>query len=304
MGNKLRYLWESEVRPLPKIGPPSPDRGKKKKPSNNKSEPKPDIPLVSPSFVIPKDRKYQMAVIRLNSSDWIFSQSTAIASCAVRDGYVIPESSIKYINANHNAWPNEKMAKYYRSFIGAQHYYNHIQDPHLSYGFVLDAKLRDVNDVHYVDLMVATSIRDTPNERVLQRVVKDELKTMSMGCMSPSVVCSRCGHVSDGDHDCEHLRYQLGNKFLLEDGTTSQVAAIVNDKNMDDKEEPIEFFEISWVDDNAFKGAVAGYRIDGMPRDREIYATIPYTALTRENPMHNGVSCWMRKGYVDLVETK
>ena len=86
-----------------------------------------------------------------NLHDFIFTHNTIVASVQhdKHDNHTITEASVPTINANENAWTNEVLGpptNIYRSFVGAENFYEHVQDFRLSKGKVLDAVLRSVKN--------------------------------------------------------------------------------------------------------------------------------------------------------------
>lgn len=305
-------------KPLPVQGPPRPDRNMevKQRPSTPMSKSKTVKVPQPPSPVLRRERASAQEqpessgyrTIKLKSDEWLFSQVTAIASCHIVDGYKITPTTAKFVNNNHNAWSNENMQKYYQTFIGAHNFYNHKQEAKFSYGFVCDAAIRPVvldketnETVFYVDLLVATNAKEPPNPAVISRMKLDKLTTWSMGCISTSLQCSRCGMLSENpEDDCNHMKYELGRKYITPLGTMEKTAAIVVDKKDDGSPGTIEFVDISVVDDPAFKGSVSGYKLE-FPPNQDIYFRIPMGAWERKGENKNGVLHWHKKGYVEVV---
>jgi len=124
-----------------------------------------------------------------NLNDYIFTHNTIVASVChdEMDNHTITEASVPTINANQNAWTNEVLGpptNIYRSFVGAENFYEHVQDFRLSKGKVLDAVLRSVKNqggekVWYCDILVATNRK---HRDLVARIAKKELDTLSMGC--------------------------------------------------------------------------------------------------------------------------
>ena len=246
-------------------------------------------------------------VIKLKSDDWLFTQLIAVSSCHIVDGFRIPSHMTQFVNHNHNAWSNDNLMKYYKTFIGAHNYYNHQQDARKSFGFVCDASIRRIempeqhDFVYYTDLLVATSRVSPYDPSVVQRMDEGRVNTWSVGCVSTSLQCSRCGHVSeDPKNDCQHMQWELGRKFLSPLGDISVTAAIVVPFFADGRDGKVEFTEMSMVDDPAFPGAVSCFRID-IPPASDMFFRIPNVAWDRKNPNANGVIHWHKKGLVEVV---
>jgi len=86
-----------------------------------------------------------------NLHDYIFTHNTIVASVChdPKDNHTITPGSVPSINANQNAWLNEVLGpptNIYKTFVGAENFYEHVQDFRLSKGKVLDAVLRKVKN--------------------------------------------------------------------------------------------------------------------------------------------------------------
>lgn len=301
---------------LPKLKAPIPQvKGKPKAPDIDISEPLPDQTLVAKTVVSqasvvrfgskPADKEY--VIVELDTKDWVFHQTSAVASCQMEDGYYIPQNMTKYVNSNSNSFLNEHLEKYYNSFIGAHNFYEHIQDPKKSYGFLGGAVLRpitldDGSKVNYVDVLVCTNKNIVPNKSVVNRVDKGELKTLSMGCFSTGYRCSKCGttYVENKDK-CVCIRKSLGRNYLSPKGELSVVSAIVYPYT--DNEETgagINFVELSWVEDPAFVGATSSYKINFDQNDK-VYLKIP-TASYNRNDGFDAVKYWLSLGQLRVIK--
>ena len=210
-----------------------------------------------------------------NLNDYIFTHNTIVASVNHdKDGHTITEGSIPTINANQNAWLNEVLGpptNIYRSFSGAENFYEHVQDFRLSKGKVLDAVLRKVNNqakepVWYCDILVATNRR---HRDLATRIAKGELNTLSMGCLANVTQCSKCGKVMHNDWEaCNHIRYEIGQPYMTPYGYESRVAELCGSIG---NPESCRFIEASWVEAPAFKGAVVNHYIS-IPEVRNLAA--------------------------------
>ena len=97
-----------------------------------------------------------------NSKDYLFTHESIVASVATDpDGYTIKPPTEEHVNANGNAWTNEVLLNCYKTFIGGENYYEHVQVPSLSKGKILDAVIREVTHngekIYVVDILVATN---------------------------------------------------------------------------------------------------------------------------------------------------
>jgi len=104
------------------------------------------------------------------------------------DYYIHPAYS-KFINNNGDAWSKKMVQACYRTFIGADNFFEHVQVPELSKGKVVDAVLREVPigkdkngedlTTFYVDILVAT---DRKHKDLVRKIESKEVDKMSMGC--------------------------------------------------------------------------------------------------------------------------
>lgn len=211
-----------------------------------------------------------------NLNDYIFTHNTIVASVNhdKRDKYTITEASTPIINANQNAWLNEVLGpptNTYKSFIGAENFYEHVQDFRLSKGKVLDAVLRQVkNDggenVWYVDILVATNRR---HRDLVSRIANQDISTLSMGCVANITQCSKCGKVMRTDWDaCPHMKFELGQEYNTKYGYKSKVTELCGVPGIP---ESCRFIEASWVEAPAFQGAVVNHYIN-LPDSKNIKA--------------------------------
>jgi len=211
-----------------------------------------------------------------NLNDYIFTHNTIVASVChdPKDNHTITEGSVPTINANQNAWLNDVLGpptNIYRTFCGAENFYEHVQDFRLSKGKVLDAVLRNVKNasgekVWYCDILVATNRR---HRDLASRIAKGELNTLSMGCLANLTACSKCGKVMRNDWDaCNHIKYEIGQPYTTKYGYQSKVAELCG---MPGKPESCRFIEASWVEAPAFKGAVVNHYIS-IPEVRSLAA--------------------------------
>jgi hypothetical protein len=237
------------------------------------------------------DRPATKSEVRLvfNSNDWVFTQATALASLPLNeDGFTIPPEASYLVNGNGNAFSNEIISKYYKSFIGAHNYVDHNQDPTHSHGVICDVVLRKmpVKDMpeefcYYVDILVATSKRKDP--KWASMVERGEVRYLSMGCVSSSIVCSRCGNVSrNEDEDCEHQTFELGLNYIDDYGKKTMVAGLVSDDPDEEGESYVEFIEESYLSvDPAFQGAIQGHVLELEP-DTDVEVIVPRKMAEKE----------------------
>lgn len=206
--------------------------------------------------------------ITLNSDKWLLTQTTAVSSVNLFDGYKITPATAKFVNNNGNSWDTELLLKIYKTFIGAHNYKDHVQDPTKSRGIVLDAvprriKLTENEHNVYIDILVATNKTEYPDW--CKAIESGKIKYGSVGCSCSTLQCSRCGHIASGPSEfCEHMRWQRGQYFIDPiSGDRLRVANMV--KNYPNKEGKTQcnFKEWSYLDNNpAYVGAALAYVID------------------------------------------
>lgn len=231
----------------------------------------------------------RMRVARELEVDWkmftpdryLFSHCTIVASVATEDnGYHIKPACSDLVNNNGNAWTNEVLLATFRTFVGGENYLEHVQVPELSKGKLLDAVLRPLTytdkegrtaDIYYCDILVAT---DRKHDRLVNKIAKGELTTMSMGCLADWVTCSKCGKVlGDNMPNCHHLDNELMSKFRDKKGVERVVAELCgrsivgpDGKRVGDPKS-VRFIEASWVERPAFYGAVLNHYVSELPQE-------------------------------------
>lgn len=175
------------------------------------------------------------------------------------DYYITPQTS-KYMNANGDSWSRELLLKSYKTFIGAENYVEHVQDPTLSKGKILDAVVREVDDKKsvFVDILVATHKK---HKDLVAKIKKKELQTLSMGAIVAFTICSECGRVATDETElCHHIKYLKKNSFICpNDGKKRVIAELCGHFAYPESN---KFIEGSWVETPAFKGAVMRNEID------------------------------------------
>mgnify|MGYP007061823197 CR=1 FL=1 len=204
-----------------------------------------------------------------NSKDYLFTHDSIVASVATDpDGYTIKPATEELVNANGNAWTNEVLLNCYKTFIGGENYYEHVQVPSLSKGKILDAVIREVTHngekIYVVDILVATN---RIHQNLVRRIENGELNTMSMGATAKFVQCSVCGKIIDTlkkEPICSHLEHNLG-KHVIYHGKKKYCAELCGAIDPRTKEyipDSCTFIEASWVEQPAFEGAVTNYLIE------------------------------------------
>jgi hypothetical protein len=165
---------------------------------------------------------------KFNVADFLWTHCSIVASVATTDnGYYIEPPCDELVNTNGNAWTNEVLLATFRSFIGAENYYEHIQIPELSKGKILDAVLRPVvykgqnggdANVYYCDILVATDRKHTD---LIQRIEAGQLGTLSMGC---GIAGTRISLADGSDVNIEDI--QVGDDVLSHSGIKRKVTSL------------------------------------------------------------------------------
>ena len=201
-----------------------------------------------------------------NLEDYLFSHNTIVTSVAhdKRDAHTITAGSAVDVNANGNAWLNEVLGpdtNIYRTFIGAENYFEHVQCPSLSKGKVLDTCLRQVRNnagepVYVADILVATH---RGHRDLVSRIATGKLKTLSMGCIADVTQCSKCGKIVKHENDnCDHLKHELRQPYKTAYGYDSVVSELCGENG---NKKSTRFIEASWVESPAYVGAVVNHLI-------------------------------------------
>jgi len=198
-----------------------------------------------------------------------------------KDYYITPETA-KYVNANGDAWSRGLLKKSYKTFIGAQNYVEHVQDPTLSKGKILDAVIREVDDNKsvFVDILVATNKK---HKDLVGKIKTGELTTLSMGSIVAFTICTECGRVaSDETELCHHIQFLKRNKFISEnDGKKRPIAELCGHYLYPESN---EFIEGSWVETPAFKGAVMRNEIEVDEIDKVAFIEQYGPAMNLKSP--------------------
>lgn len=246
-----------------------------------------------------------MWTIEINPNDWIIRQCTAVCGVDLVNGE-IPKEFVPYINDNGNSWVNDHIKKYYKTFIGGHNFFEHVQDTKVSYGFLADATLRKVeidgNKASlYVDVIVCTNRNKCPDNSVLREIESNQINTLSMGCLSESQRCSKCGTISDDDDtDCVHMKRQIGRQYMSRNGL-SKISAIVWPEDANGNSEiGIDFIELSWVRTPAYRGATAAHEIN-FDRGDKVYFRMPISSINRTDG-YDAVNFWAKKGELKIIK--
>lgn len=206
-----------------------------------------------------------------NTEDYLFTHCTIVASVKLQDdGHTISDPCQQLVNANGNAWSNQVLSAAFRTFVGKPNFYQHYQIQGFEKGIILDAILRPVTyvgsngktaDVYYVDILVATNRK---HKQIVDRIIKGQLTTLSMGCQADIVQCSYCGRTfKDDEQQCQHLRNNLRSYITDPNGKQIMVSQLIGalDENGKYIQGSCQFIQASWVENPAFQGACLNYFI-------------------------------------------
>lgn len=204
-----------------------------------------------------------------NNKDYLFTHDSIVASVATfEDGFSIKPACDELVNANGNTWTNEVLLNCYKTFIGGENYYEHVQIPSMSKGKILDAIIREVKHngekIYVVDILVATN---RIHKNLVERIERGELNTMSMGATANFVQCSVCGKIFDTNKKeslCEHLENSIGKKvkYRGKEKMCAELCGAIDPKTKEYIPNSCVFIEASWVEQPAFEGAVTNYLIE------------------------------------------
>lgn len=226
-------------------------------------------------------------LITLNSDDWLLTQTTAVSSVNIFDGYKITPLTADYVNNNGNCWDTELLRKVYKTFIGAHNYKNHVQKPEKSRGIVLDAVPRKIalsnNEWSmYIDILVATNKRKYPDW--CKAIEDGTIRYGSVGCSCSTLQCTQCGHIAATPAQwCNHMKFNKGQYFL--DSVTGDRLRQANMVTAypDSKGRSVcQFTEWSYLDNNpAYVGAALAYVVQ-IPKNTNVTFPCDRRILSRE----------------------
>jgi len=226
----------------------------------------------------------EMATIEVASNDFVFSQASIVSSAMVEpNSYKVHPSTAKYINANGDGWKNETLKNNYKSFIGAYNYVNHVQEHEKAVGFLGDAALRKIIVdpkeniyVYYVDILVATS-RDM--QKLINKLLRDEIEYLSMGCEAETSQCTQCGEVFDDEESmCDHLTFSKGKYYMDSMGKKRIVAELLGDE----KEGSCDFIEASYLTQVPASGMAVKRHILSIPPGCNVQLHMPKWAIEKK----------------------
>lgn len=225
---------------------------------------------------------------KINQDDYLFTHASICSSVNTADnGYYIEPPTNELVNSNGNSWSTPVLLATFKSFVGAENYYEHQQIQALSKGKILDAVLRPVlytskktgktANVLFCDILVATSRK---HNELVSRIISGDLTTMSMGGIAHVVQCSKCGKELRNDETCPHLENEILDYFVDENGIKRIVSELCGRSYLDQTTgvrvgdpSSFEFIEASWVENPAFRGAVVNHYISEIEKEKK-YASI------------------------------
>lgn len=209
-------------------------------------------------------------VSNYDPDEYLLSHCSIIASVDTEDGpndvkykdyYIHPDYS-EYVNHNEDAWEKQLLLASYKSFIGAENYIEHIQNPMYSKGKILDAVPRVVRikifkagqyriiQPVYIDILVATHRKYDP---LVKDIISGRVDKMSMGCSIDFSICTKCGTIiKDEGDECSHILNEKGQYFIDASGNKRRIAELCGHRSVPNS---CRFTEASWVEVPAFAGA-------------------------------------------------
>lgn len=226
-------------------------------------------------------------IVKFKSDRFVLFQSVIVASLPLQDGsdYFIHPTANAFVNSNGDCWDNKTLLATYKTFIGSPACLDHPDDPDQdNVGVILDAvpRRRVLNKEYgtynyYIDILVAIDKLTYPE--LAQRILKRQIKYMSMGCVVSKGYCSRCGYEVDyinskNPKTCDHLKYQKGKTFLDNTGEKRIVGELLGRNG-----QGVRFIEASVLSEPpAFQGAYAS-QIFLVEADKDITMKLPIECL-------------------------
>lgn len=224
------------------------------------------------------------SIVELASDDFVFAQASIVTSAFTEpNSYKVHPSAIKYINSNGDGWKNSTMKNNYNSFIGAYNYINHVQEHDKAVGFLGDAALRKIiiepKDnifVYYVDILVLTH-RDM--QTLVNKLLKDEIQFLSMGCEAETSQCTYCGDIFDDDESmCDHLSFNKGKFYVDTSGKKRIIAELLGDE----KSGSVDFIEASYLTQVPASGMAVKRNILSIPSGCNVQVNMPNWAIEKK----------------------
>lgn len=188
-------------------------------------------------------------IVDYNPSN-VYAHVTAVAGVKLEsNGYYITSETSKFVNLNGDSWHTELLKKKASDFVNSYNFHEHKYEPSKSKGTVLDVLVKESAETTYVDALI--EIKDP---EMKDAVRKGSLDSVSIGCVYSFVTCTQCGEqFKPEDRRCEHLSSNLRGKFIDAKGASRVISELTG---AIDQPDSVKFYEISWVKNPAFCGAV------------------------------------------------
>lgn len=165
---------------------------------------------------------------------YLLSEATIVGGVESEPGHPgwICEPHGKFLNDNGNFWFNQVLIETYKSFIWAENYLEHVQEPALSKGKILDAVLWVVREFEpgyrepiptvFVDILVATNRK---HAKLVASIESGDMRGLSMGTEITHSQCSKCCRIfrEGEDEPCRHIKNDLGKYFHGDDGKRHRI---------------------------------------------------------------------------------
>jgi len=181
----------------------------------------------------------------------IYAHVTAVAGVKLESDvkhYIRPETS-KFVNLNGDSWDVEVLKKKASDFVNGYNFHEHEYNPAKSKGTVLDVLIKESAETTYVDALI-----EVKDEEMKEAVKNGSLDAVSIGCIYSYVTCTQCGQrFKPEEIRCSHLSRNLRGQFIDTKGASRIVSELTGSV---DKPDSVKFYEISWVKNPAFCGAV------------------------------------------------
>jgi hypothetical protein len=228
--------------------------------------------------------KNKEAKIFLSSNDYIFSQASIVCSSMLElNSFKIHPSTSRFVNSNGDSWSNVSLKNNYKSFIGAYNFVNHVQEHEKAVGFIGDAVKRtriiDPKDniyIFYVDILIITH-RDFKD--LVNKILKNEIKYLSMGCEAEVSQCTQCGEIFREEDDmCDHLACSKGKYYIDSLGKKRIIAELLGDENSGS----CEFIEASYLTQVPASGMAVKRHVLSIPEGCSVELSLPVWAIEKK----------------------
>jgi hypothetical protein len=199
------------------------------------------------------------------------------------NSFKIHPTTSKFINSNGDGWSNSSLKKNYKSFIGSYNFLNHVQEHDKAIGFLGDAVLRkriidpkENTYVFYTDILVVTH-RDFQD--LVNKILKDEIRYLSMGCEAEISQCTQCGGIFKENEDmCDHLAYFKGKYYVDSLGKKRIIAELLGDE----REGSCDFIEASYLTQVPASGMAVKRHVLSIPKGCSVALSMPVHAIEKK----------------------